>query len=120
MEFIENTFSGLEQSFRKGNSPPYEEGSEIQTGGGSLGQLTPLKKYILLGVVSILLFSISVYMFGGEDTENTIQNIMSQIQMWFGTFLLGGYLSASNEMTSKKNVELDENVQVEINELLSL
>jgi hypothetical protein len=77
------------------------------------------KKYVVLFVISLLLACVGMYLIYGDETEEIIKNMMDQIQMWFGSLLLGGYLSAAGELKTNKTLTTDD-IPVDINEMISL
>lgn len=115
MENIKNSISNI-----TGFSKNTKEGNCFGEDNNSLfGPLDYYKKNMLLVVLSIVLFSVGVYMIYGDETEGLLNNVLLQAELWFGSVLLGGYLSSTGELETSKHLGLDENVQIEINELLA-
>jgi hypothetical protein len=119
MESISKSLSnitGFSGNVKEGNC----FGEENTQNNGLLGPLDHYKKNMLLVLLSVILFSVGIYMIYGDETEGMLNDVFSQAQLWFGSVILGGYLSSAGELETSKTLDLDENVQVEINELLAL
>jgi hypothetical protein len=78
------------------------------------------KKSIIQFVIVVLVGAVGMYLFLGEDTDATISEYMKQMEKWIGGLLLGRYLTSSGELSTTKNMNLEEDVPVDINEMISL
>ena len=77
------------------------------------------KKSIIQFVIVVLVGVVGMYLFLGDEMDATISEYMKQMEKWIGGLLLGSYLTSSGELSTTKNMNI-EDIPVDINEMISL